>query len=167
MSGCVDRYSTTDPDESSSFFEGLALAPIEMGVAGVAEADVASPGPGKTANAFTPSSFAQLDVEDGDAPEVAQEELSQAIESVGDTVRLPELDQIVMDDDGQDSSDLTIGKRIFRFMVAAAKGKGSSRTRNSVGTSESNASTPWKGSTHEADAATPWISGSSLSYQQG
>lgn len=95
--------------------------------------------------AFTPSTFAQLEVgSDGESvlAKVSEREMELAIESVGDTVKLPELEAFSVKEDlvtrSGETGSVSIGKRILRFMTSGvgARTKGEDEENGSpVGSS--------------------------------
>lgn len=68
-------------------------------------------------SAFTPSTFARMEVRTGGGSiggVVSEEDMEMAIESVGDTVKLPEVEVV---------KGLSIGKRLMMKMMAGGKGE--------------------------------------------
>lgn len=74
--------------------------------------------------AFTPSTFAQIEVgsEDSVLAKVSEQEMELAIESVGNTVKLPELEAFGVRGElvagSGEMGGVSIGKRILRFMTS-------------------------------------------------
>lgn len=75
--------------------------------------------------AFTPSTFAQMEVNSGGETvfaKVSEREMELAIESVGDTVKLPELEVFGMRGDAitkeGEMESMSIGKRLLKFMTS-------------------------------------------------